>query len=95
MEMNDLPRKYAGVATVELSKTGITGESVREAFASDSVVFERMSVRDYGIGIFLEKIKAAGINTGDVGPIELLDMLGSDAPKEKVVKVTLDALVGS
>jgi DNA repair exonuclease SbcCD nuclease subunit len=94
IEINDIPRRYAGSAIVEISKGGVSGESVREAVASDSVVFERMSVRDYGIGIFLEKIKAAGVSTGDVGPVELLDMLGSDASKDKVVARALDELIG-
>ncbi len=94
IEINDIPRRYVGLAIVEISKSGMSGESVREAIALDSVVFERMSVRDYGVGIFLEKIKAAGVKTGDLGPVELLDMLGSDAAKEKVVATALDKLIG-
>ncbi len=94
IEINDIPRRYRGRAIVELSRAGISGESVREAMASDTIVFERMSVRDYGIGIFLEKIKAAGVNTWGISPVELLDMLGSDAPKDKVVRMVLDELVG-
>ena len=93
IEINDIPRRYAGLATVEISKREISGKSVREALASDQVVFERMSVRDYGIGVFLEKIKASGVDIGRMSPVELLDMLGSDEPKEKVVKTALDELI--
>lgn len=94
MELNDIPRRYAGSAIVEISRNGISGDTVREALASDQVVFERMSVRDYGMSIFLEKARAAGIRTGKIGPAELLDLLGSDSSKDKVLGKALDALSG-
>ena len=53
-----------------------------------------MSVKDYGIEVFLEKIKASGANVGSVGPVELLDLLGTEGPKDKIVKSALDRLVG-
>ena len=94
MEINDIPRRYAGKAIVEISKSMMSGDAVRAAVSSDALVFERMSVRDYGIGIFLEKIKASGVDVGSLGPVELLDMLGTDGPKDKVIKSALDRLIG-
>ena len=93
MELNNIPRRYEGRAVVEVSKSGITEDSVRSVSAAESVVFEKMSVKDYGIGIFVEKLKQAGADTGRIGPVELLDLLGSEQSKEKVVAEALERLL--
>lgn len=93
VDINDVSRRYAGRAVVEISKSGITGEAVIGGSQSRSVVFEKMSVKDYGLGIFLEKIKSAGINTGDISPVELFEILGSEANKDKAVKKALEELL--
>ncbi len=93
IDINDISRRYKDRAIIEVSKSGITEEMVREGTASQAVQFDRMSVKDYGLGIFLEKVKQAGITTGDISPAELLEILGSEQNREKAVKKALDELI--
>ncbi len=93
LELNDIPRRYRGRAIVEISKAGTTSELIKDSVSAESLMFERMSVRDYGVGVFLEKLKSAGVTTGGISPVELLDILGSNESKDKVVKKALDCLL--
>ncbi len=92
LELNDIPRRYAGRAAVEISKLG-AGLSEGSAKQDSQVAFGNMSVKDYGMGVFLEKIRGAGVDIGNIGPAELLDTLGSEPNKEKAVKKALDRLI--
>jgi DNA repair exonuclease SbcCD nuclease subunit len=91
--LNDMPRKYDGKAVVEISRAGIEEESLRAASAQGKVTFEKMSVKDIGMGIFLENLKQQGVDTGRVGPVDLLEMLGSDMGKDKIVKKVMEELL--
>jgi len=90
--LNDLPRRYKDAAIIEVSKSGVSKASVKSSAESEAIIFERMSVRDYGIGVFMEKIKAAGVDFG-ISPVEMLDMLSLDASKEKIVNEALSKLM--
>lgn len=92
IDINDLSRKYREKAIVEISKAGITADSVKEV-SGTGMVFDKMSVKDYGIGVFVEKLKQQGVTTGPISPVELLDILSSDDPKEKTVKRALEELL--
>lgn len=94
MEINDIPRRYSDRAVVEISRSLVPSEGTDAISLQDPSGFENMSVKDYGIGVFLEKIKSNGADIGSIGPVELLDMLGAEGPKDKIVKETLDRLVG-
>ncbi len=95
MDLNDMARRYEGRAVVEVSKSGITEDAVRSVYTRERVAFEKMSVKDYGIGIFLEKIKESGTDTGRISPVELLDILSSEQSKEKAVAKALEELLES
>ncbi|MCL5413495.1 MAG: hypothetical protein M1569_03790 [Candidatus Marsarchaeota archaeon] len=95
IEINDLSRRYKDRAIIDVSKSGITDGAILERQNMQQVSFDRISVRDYGLGIFLEKVRQAGISTGGVGPAELLDLLGSETNREKAVKKALDRLAGT
>ena len=92
IEINDMARRYRDRAIIEISKPGVTEEMVAEGSAARSVAFDRMSVKDYGLGIFLEKVKETGIKTGAISPAELLEILGSEPNREKAIKEALDRL---
>ena len=53
-----------------------------------------MSVKDYGIGVFVEKLKSNGVEFGKLSGVELFDILSADGSKEKVVGKALSELVG-
>ncbi len=93
VEINDLPRRYRDRAIIDISKSGIVDLPALEAEKIQQVAFDRMSVKDYGLGIFLEKLKLAGITTGSISPAELLEILGSEANKDKAVKKAMEELV--
>ncbi len=93
MEINDIPRRYSESAVVEISRSLVPDDASGAASMQDHSSFENMSVKDYGVGVFLEKIKASGANVGNVGPVELLDLLGTEGPKDKIVKSALERLV--
>ncbi len=93
MDLSGLPKRYEGKAMVEISKSGIDSNKISEAnLGLTTKAFENMSVKDYGIGIFIEKLKDKNVNFGKISPIELLDMLSSDTNKDKVIEKVLAEL---
>lgn len=83
---------YNGRAIVEIKKPGI--EAIETSTDVDSLrkgSLENMSVKDYGLGIFIEKLKQSKYDL-EISPSELFELLSSDVSKEKVVKKTLEEL---
>ncbi|MDE1834401.1 MAG: DNA repair exonuclease [Candidatus Micrarchaeota archaeon] len=93
MELSGLPKRYEGRALVEISKSGIDISRIGEAnLGLATKTFENMSVKDYGIGVFIEKLKDKNVNFGRISPIELLDILSSEPNKDKAVEKALNEL---
>ncbi len=94
LELNDIPRRYKDLAVIEISKPVVGGQEADAATVAESAMFERMSVRDYGLAVFIEKIAGAKVDLGNLSAAELFEILGSDANKDKAVKNALERLVG-
>lgn len=92
LDVQGIAKSYQNRATVEISKPGVDGlEANEEVNALRDGSLENMSVKDYGLGIFLEKLKQSKYDL-EMGPSELFELLSSDTSKEKALKKTLDAL---
>lgn len=94
MDLNALQKRYEKKAIVEVSKQGIGSEAIKNASSEfSSPIFENMSVKDYGIGIFVEKLKSNRVSFGKVSGVELFELLSSEGSKDKVVGKALNELV--
>jgi DNA repair exonuclease SbcCD nuclease subunit len=94
IELNGIPKRYQGRAIVEVSKSGINDDSIRTANSEFSTaMFENMSVKDYGIGIFVQKLKDKKVSFGKISPVDLFDMLSAEGAKDKVVNSTMNSLL--
>ena len=58
----------------------------------ESSLPEGTSIKDYGMGIFVEKLKENKYEL-QRNPSELFDMLSADEGKDKVVKKVVDSLL--
>ena len=94
LELNDIPRRYKDLAIIEVSRPVADIPDAKEAAANGPVMFERMSIRDYGLAVFLEKIADAKIDVGCLSAAELFELLSSEANRDKAVKNALERLVG-
>lgn len=81
------------MATVEIARSGIAGgmSAGQDADALRAGSLENMSVKDYGLGIFVEKLKESKYDLG-IGPSEMFEMLSSETNKDRALKKALDAL---
>jgi DNA repair exonuclease SbcCD nuclease subunit len=92
VDFNGIVKDYQGRAIVEISKPGM--ETIETSTDVDSLrkgSLENMSVKDYGLGIFLEKLKQGKYELG-VGPSDLFDLLSEEGSKDKVIKKALEEL---
>ncbi len=85
--------EYAGRAIVEIAKPGMDEvmENSTDVDALRKGTLENMSVKDYGLGIFVEKLKQSKYELG-VSPSELFELLSEEGSKDKVVKKALEEL---
>ncbi|MCL5239585.1 MAG: metallophosphoesterase family protein [Candidatus Marsarchaeota archaeon] len=93
LDAQGIIKEHAGRAIVEIAKPG-----VEESIENDTDVaslrkgsLENMSVKDYGLGIFIEKLKNGKYDLG-ISPSELFEMLSDEGTKEKTVKKALEEL---
>ena len=94
LDLNGLRKRYEDRADIELSRSEIDADSLKEANSElSSPMFENMSVKDYGIGVFVEKLKAAKVDFGKLSSVELFELLSADGTKEKVVNSTMARLL--
>jgi DNA repair exonuclease SbcCD nuclease subunit len=85
---------YSKNAIVEITKSGIETTDSKEAEDLRNGVLENVSIRDYGMGIFLERLKQNKYDL-KLNPSALFDKLSSDAKKEVVVKEAMEIVFGS
>lgn len=85
---------YSKNAIVEITKSGIESKDSKEAEDLRNGVLENVSIRDYGMGVFLERLKQNKYDL-KLNPSALFDKLSSDAKKEVVVKEAMEIVFGS
>jgi DNA repair exonuclease SbcCD nuclease subunit len=92
LDFQSIVKDYQGKALVEIAKPGMEAlEASSDVEALRKGSMENMSVKDYGLGIFVEKLKESKYGLG-VGPSELFELLSDDASKDKVIKKALERL---
>ncbi len=86
-------KAYEGRAVVDIAKPGI--EDVGHDADADSLrkgELESMPVKDYGLGLFLEKLKASKYSL-PISASQLFELLSADTSKDKAVKAALEKLL--
>jgi DNA repair exonuclease SbcCD nuclease subunit len=92
LDFHGIIKEYQGRALVEIAKPGMEEiETSSDIEALRKGLMENMSVKDYGLGIFVEKLKESKYGLG-IGPSELFELLSDDASKDKVIKKALERL---
>lgn len=94
MEISEIIKNETN-AVVELSKGNVENyemESNIESLRQKSI--ENLSIKDYGMVLFLERLKDNNYKLG-VSASELFDMLTADTNKEKVIKKATDIVLES
>lgn len=93
IDLGGIAKSYAGSAIVEISRSGMEGGmgAGADADALRSGSLENMSVKDYGLSMFVDKLKEGKYNLS-IGPSEMFEMLSSEPNKEKAIRKALDAL---
>ncbi len=92
LAINEIIKKEANNAIVEISKSGIEDEKVNadiESIRSKSL--ENMSIKDFGLALFLDRLKNSNYNLS-ISASDLFDMLSSEPNKEKAIKKALDTI---
>ena len=93
LDLSGIAKSYKDAATVEIARSGMavgTGPG-SDADALRAGSLENMSVKDYGLGIFVEKLKESRYDLS-VSPSEMFELLSSEANKEKALKKALATL---
>lgn len=92
LDIQEVAKRFEDRAIIDISKNNLDeaviselGEDVRKG------VLENISIRDYGMSIFLEKLKSSKYSL-KTNPSMLFDTLSSEATKDKAVKNALDLL---
>ncbi|MEM0094574.1 MAG: metallophosphoesterase [Candidatus Micrarchaeaceae archaeon] len=92
VDIYEIIKEYADKAFVEISKQGLEDEGLSMSINSlRSGSLENISIKDFGLSIFLESIKKQGYSL-KISPAELFELLSSEPNKEKAVKRALDEL---
>lgn len=92
IDFQEIARAYQGRAIVEIAKPGVEEielDADIEAVRKGSL--ENMSIKDYGLGIFIEKLRESKYDL-NISPSELFDLLSSEASKDKTIKKVLEEL---
>ena len=93
MELGMLQKKYQDKAVVEVSGPGISSTAKSVNADTEAPKFENMSIKDYGMGVFIEKLRQKGVSFGKVGPADLFDALSLEGSKDKAIRKALDMLL--
>jgi DNA repair exonuclease SbcCD nuclease subunit len=93
LNAQEIAARYKDIAVVEIGKLGVESRQKGDnAGGMESSLPEGTSIKDYGMGIFVEKLRE---NKYELlrNPSELFDMLSADEGKDKVVKKVVDSLL--
>ncbi len=79
-------------AIVEVARTKVDEASADgDAASLQNGILENMSIRDFGIGIFLGKLKDSGYSL-KISPSRLFEILSSDAKKDTAINIAVEEL---
>ncbi|MDE1846537.1 MAG: metallophosphoesterase family protein [Candidatus Micrarchaeota archaeon] len=92
IDFAELLKRYKEKAIVEIAKDKMESKDTSAEIESlRKGTFENVSVKDYGISIFLEQLKKSDYSL-KTGPAELFDILSSDEKKEKIITQIIEKL---
>ncbi len=92
IDFQGIMKSYQDRAIIEIKKPGVEEiETNTDIDALRKGSLENMSVKDYGLGIFIEKLKQSKYDL-DISPSQLFELLSEEGSKDKVVKKTIEKL---
>ncbi len=89
-----IAERFAGRAIVEIARSGLGAGDSDEAQELRRGMLSGVPIRDYGIGVFLERLKENKYGMG-VSPSLLFDILSSEEKKEAVIKKALEIVLNA
>ncbi len=93
LNSQEIVARYKDSAVVEIGKLGVESRQKGDnGKGMESSLPEGTSIKDYGMGIFVEKLKENKYEL-QRNPSELFDMLSADEGKDKVIKKVVDSLL--
>ncbi|MDE1850284.1 MAG: metallophosphoesterase [Candidatus Micrarchaeota archaeon] len=91
LDLVELLKRYKERGVVEVSNK-IDDEDSHEGIESlRSGTLENVSIKDYGLGIFIEQLKKSDYSLSK-SPTELFEMLSSDQKKDKIISEIIEML---
>ena len=90
LDVSKVPASHPD-AIVEIGRGSVVEEEGKDAVELQSGMLGNLSIRDYGVGIFLEKLKANGYSL-KVSPSRLFEILSSDGKKDAAVSKAIEEL---
>jgi len=92
LDMIDILKRYKEKAVLEISKNKIEDTQSQEGIDSlRKGTFENVSIKDYGLSIFIEQLKKSDYSLKK-SPTELFEMLSSDQKKDKIISEIIEIL---
>ncbi len=89
--ISDMPGRFRGRAILEIEKKRMRSRAAdASADALRNGVLETLSVRDYGIGMLMNKLIEYRYN--GINPTLLFELLGSDKKKEQILREALELI---
>ncbi|MDE1827568.1 MAG: metallophosphoesterase family protein [Candidatus Micrarchaeota archaeon] len=91
LDLVETLKRYKERGVVEVSNKIDEEDSHEEIESLRSGTLENVSIKDYGLGIFIEQLKKSDYSLGR-SPTELFEMLSSDQKKEKIISEIIEML---
>ncbi|MEM3661783.1 MAG: hypothetical protein QXG73_03075, partial [Candidatus Micrarchaeaceae archaeon] len=92
IDIYEIIKENADKAFVEISRQGLEDEELSININSlRSGSLENISIKDFGLSIFLESIKKQGYSL-KISPAELFEILSGDSSKEKIINKAMGEL---
>ncbi|MGC8479699.1 MAG: hypothetical protein ACP5M9_03460, partial [Candidatus Micrarchaeia archaeon] len=92
LNLQDISSTEKDLAIIEVSKSGIEETKSDQAEELRSGMVENMSIHDFGVSVFLEKLSSNKYEL-KANPSILFDILSSEEKKDVVVKKALDEVL--
>lgn len=94
MELSALPKKYQSRAIVEVARSGIDTDAIKDANSGiSSNALENVPIKEYGMNVLAGKLKGTGASFGKISAVELFEMLSSDGTKDKIINAVMNSLL--
>ncbi len=90
--ISELVEENSSSAIIEVSKASMDSPVSKNAEDLRKGTLENLSIGDYGLSIFLEKLSKSGYNL-DINPSELFMILSAEGPKDAIVKSVTERIL--